>query len=105
VSLSEEFHEMDKLKQHAFLAYALKMMRETMLARAGADELLRSRDAEQQFIRNFSKVIPLPAVEEAYALLNDAAAMLERNGSAKMIFMDASLRLARSFEKHAAAVN
>ncbi len=105
VSLSEEFHEMDKLQQHAFLAYAMKMMRETMLARAGADTLLRSRNAEQQFVRNFSKVITLPAVEEAYGLINDAAAMLERNGSAKMIFMDASLRLARAFERHGDSAN
>lgn len=93
--MSEAFHEMDKLQQHALLAYALKMLRETLLVQAGADDLLRSHDAEQKFARDFSKVMPLHAVDLAYQLINDAAAMLERNGSAKMIFMDASLRLAR----------
>jgi len=96
LTMSEEFHEMDKLQQHALLAYALKMLRETLLVSGGADELLRSRDAEQKFVRDFSKVMPLHAVDVAYQLINDAGAMLERNGSAKMIFMDASLRLARA---------
>lgn len=95
-TLSEEFHEMDKLQQHSLLAYALKMLRETLLVLAGADDLLRSRNTEQKFVRDFSKVIPLSAVERAYELINDAGAMLERNGSAKMIFMDTSLRMARA---------
>jgi DNA polymerase-3 subunit delta' len=38
----------------------------------------------------------LPAVEQAYQLLNEAGLMLERNGSAKMIFLDMSLRLAKA---------
>lgn len=96
LAFSEEFHEMDKLQQHALLSYALKMFRETLLIHAGADDLLRSRGAEQEFARKFGKTIPLTAIEQGYALVNDAAAMLERNGSAKMIFMDASLRLARA---------
>lgn len=95
LTLSEEFHEMDKLQQHALLAYAMKILRETLLVHAGADDLLRSRDAEQKFVRDFSKFMPLRAVEVAYQLMNEAGAMLERNGSAKMIFMDASLRLSR----------
>lgn len=93
--LSEEFHEMDKLQQHSWLAHGLKTIRESLLVSAGADQLLRSRDEEQKFIRDFSKVVRLEAVDQAYLLLNDAGAMLERNGSAKMIFMDMSLRLAR----------
>lgn len=96
ITLSEEFHEMDKLRQHALLGYALRILRETLLAQAGAGELLRGREAEQKFAYDFSKVMSLRAVEQAYQLINDAGAMLERNGSAKMIFMDTSLRLARA---------
>lgn len=95
-ALSEEFHEMDKLQQHALLNYALRMIREALMVTAGADELLRSRDQEQVFIRGFSKFIRLDTVEAAYRLITDAGQMLERNGSAKMIFMDTSLQLGRA---------
>lgn len=94
-ALAEEFHELDKLEQHALLNYALTMMRETMLMIAGADSLLRSRDHEKKFVQDFSKVMRLPGVERAYHLLTDAGYQLERNGSAKMIFLDTSLQLAR----------
>jgi DNA polymerase-3 subunit delta' len=93
---SEEFHEMDKLQQHALLAYAMKMFRETLLVHGGAETLLRSRGNEQEFARKFGRTIPLAAISQGYEAVNEAAAMLERNGSAKMIFMDTSLRLARA---------
>ncbi len=95
-AMAEEFHEMDKLQQHGLLAYAMKMIRETLLVTAGAPTLMRSRDDEQKFAEGFSKVMQLPAVEKAYQLLNDAGYQLERNGSPKMIFMDMSLRLAKA---------
>jgi DNA polymerase-3 subunit delta' len=41
-------------------------------------------------------VITLPKVDAANKLLNEAAYHLERNGSAKMIFMDLSLQLAKA---------
>jgi len=95
-ALSEAFHEMDKLQQHALLNYTLRILRETLVAAAGADELLRSRDKEQEFVKGFSKHMRFDAVETAYQLINDAGLMLERNGSAKMIFMDTSLRLGKA---------
>lgn len=96
LAMADEFHEMDKLQQHALLNYALRMMRETLLAAAGADQLLRSRDKEQKFVKDFSNHMRLEAVEAAYRLINDAGLMLERNGSAKMIFMDMSLQLGKA---------
>lgn len=95
-SLAEEFHELDKLQQHALFAYTLTMMRETLLVLGGAQTLLRSRDGEQKFVQDFSKVMRLPAVEQVYRLVNDAGYQLERNGSAKMIFLDTSLQVAKA---------
>ncbi len=95
-SLAEEFHELDKLQQHSLLAYTLTMMRETLLVVAGTPTLQRSRDGEQKFVQDFSKVMRLSGVEQAYHLINEAGYQLERNGSAKMIFLDISLRLSKA---------
>jgi DNA polymerase-3 subunit delta' len=35
-------------------------------------------------------------IEKSYKLMNDAAYHLERNGSAKMIFLDLSLQLSKT---------
>ena len=96
LSMADEFHEMDKLQQHALISYSLTMMRETLLVIADTPSLLRTRDGEQKFVQDFGKVMHLPAVEQAYLLINEAGLMLERNGSAKMIFLDMSLRLAKA---------
>lgn len=95
ISLSEAFHEYDKLEQQTFLQYTLTMMRETLLARAGADAILRSRNSEQKFVQDFSKVMTVDKIEKTNQLVTDASYHLERNGSAKMIFLDLSLQLVR----------
>ena len=38
----------------------------------------------------------LEKIEKSYTLMNDASYHLERNGSAKMIFLDVSLKLSRT---------
>src|SRR6185295_11518818 len=62
VALSEKFHEFDKLEQQTLLQYTLVMMRETLLARSGADSILRSRDNEQKFVKDFSKVMTVDKI-------------------------------------------
>lgn len=95
VTLSEEFHDFDKLQQQILLQYTLVMMRETLLALGGATELLRSRDAEQKFAMDFSRVMSVDKIEKTNRLVTDASYHLERNGSAKMIFLDLSLHLSK----------
>ena len=95
ISLTEEFHESDRLQQQALLQYTLTMMRESLLTLSGADTMLRSRNGEQKFIQDFSKVLTVTKIETANALVTDASFHLERNGSAKMIFLDLSLQLSK----------
>ena len=94
ISLAESFHQMDRLQQQALLASTLGLMRETMLVMADTPSLLRN--GEQKFVHDFSKAIRLSAVEQAYQLIMEAGYHLERNGSAKMIFLDVSLRLSKA---------
>jgi DNA polymerase-3 subunit delta' len=94
--LADEFHELDKLSQRNLLHYGLGMMRESLLRISGANQISRVKGAEEKFISDFSKVINLPKIETANHLMNEAMYHLDRNGSAKMIFMDLSLQLSKA---------
>ena len=99
ITMAEEFHKIDKLQQQALLSYTLIMLRETLLAISGAHTLLRSRNGEQKFVQDFSKVMTLHAVEKAHQLVTEAGYHLERNGSAKMTFLDLSLQLSKAMNQ------
>jgi DNA polymerase III subunit delta' len=99
VGFADEFHGLDRLKQRNILSYSINIMRETLLYLADANTINRTRGEELTFIQNFSKVMKLEIVEESYTLMNDAWYHLERNGSAKMIVLDLSLKLSKSFKE------
>lgn len=96
VAMAEEYHQLDRLDQRNLLHYSLTMMRETLLEISGAPDLHRIQDEELELIRKFSKVMDLKKIEKSVKLMNEASYHLERNGSAKMIFLDLSLQLAHT---------
>lgn len=96
VNFSEEFHESDKLSQRNLFQYALSMMRETLLQYSGATTLGRVKASEANFIQNFAKVMNINKLEKINTLVNDASYHLERNGSAKMIFLDLSVQISKT---------
>jgi DNA polymerase-3 subunit delta' len=96
VNFSEEFHESDRLSQRNLFHYALNMMRETLLQYAGATSLGRVKANEANFIQNFAKVMNIDKLEKINTLVSDASYHLERNGSAKMIFLDLSVQISKT---------
>ena len=96
VNYSEEFHESDKLSQRNLIHYGLSMMREALLQLSGASVIGRVKASEANFIQNFSKVMSIPKLEKINTLMTDATYHLERNGSAKMIFLDLSIQLSKA---------
>lgn len=96
LGLADEFHELDKLAQRNLFHYALSMMREVLIQVSAADAISRVKGAEEKFVKDFSKIISLPKIENLNKLINEATYHLERNGSAKMIFMDLSLQLSKT---------
>jgi DNA polymerase III subunit delta' len=96
VSLADEYHDLDKLSQKNLISYSINMMRETLLHHAGVANMNRTRGDELKFVQDFSKVMDLDKVEQSFTLMNDACYHLERNGSAKMIFLDLSLKLSKT---------
>jgi DNA polymerase-3 subunit delta' len=96
VGMADTYHGLDKLSQRNMMTYSINMMRESMLHISGAGAMNRTRGEELKFVQDFSKVLTLEKIEGSYKLLNDAAYHLERNGSAKMIFLDLSLKLSKT---------
>lgn len=97
VALADEFHESDKTMQRNFLSYSLAMLRETLLHRSGAAAINRTKGGELKFIQDFSKVMTVEKIEESGKLISESSMFLERNGSAKMIFLDLSLQVSKMF--------
>jgi DNA polymerase-3 subunit delta' len=96
VSMADEYHGLDKLSQRNMIAYSINIIRETLLYNAGAETINRSRGEELKFVQDFSKVIDVDKAEKSFKLMNDASYHLERNGSAKMIFLDLSINLSKT---------
>ncbi|RAV98426.1 DNA polymerase III subunit [Pseudochryseolinea flava] len=96
VNFADEYHALDKLSQRNMLSYAMNMIRETLLHLSGANTINRTRGEELRFVQDFSKVMTVSKAEKSFTLMNDASYHLERNGSAKMIFLDLSLKLSRA---------
>lgn len=95
LAFSDEFHEADRLHQRNFLHYSTTMLRETLLHRAGASAINRTKGNELKFIQDFSKVMTVEKIDRSSELIGEASYFLERNGSAKMIFMDLSLQISK----------
>jgi DNA polymerase-3 subunit delta' len=96
VTMADEYHSLDKLSQKSLITYSMHVMRETLLRISGATQMNRAQGDELKFIQDFSKVMNLEKIEKSFTLMNDANYHLERNGSAKMIFLDLSLKLAKT---------
>jgi DNA polymerase-3 subunit delta' len=96
VAKADEFHAFDKLRQRNIMHYGMSMMRETLLSISQANSIHRIQGDELKFVQQFSTVMNVEKIEKSFKLMNDATYHLERNGSAKMIFLDLSLQLSKT---------
>lgn len=99
IPMSEQFHAADRMDQRNLLIYGLAMLRETIVLLSGAEPLLRARGGEQEFLRKFSSVMTVRRIETVSRLFNESLYQLERNGSAKMIFMDLALSVNKAMKE------
>ncbi len=95
VAMADQFHQIDKMNQHQVLLYGLSMLRESLLSRAGSTLIIRSKGSNLKFVQDFGKVVDVMKIEKTAHLISEASYHLERNGSAKMIFLNLSLKLAK----------
>lgn len=99
VKLADLFDAMPKETQKGLYEYSLRVFRDMFVWTQGAGELLRTPQEELNFVQNFSKAVPVTALEKMVAEVNDAYYHTERNVRAKMVFLDLSLTIAQLFRK------
>lgn len=88
----DDFATAGRERQKQFLAYALEMIRESLLVNYADQSLVRIAGDEKNFVSKFS---PFVHAANAYRFMNEvnlALQHIERNGSAKIIFMDLSFK-------------
>jgi DNA polymerase-3 subunit delta' len=88
----DEFASAGRERQKQFLGYSLEMIRESLLMNYADQSLARIAGDEKNFVTKFA---PFVHAANAYRFMNEinlAIQHIERNGSAKIVFMDLSFK-------------
>jgi DNA polymerase-3 subunit delta' len=85
--------------QKVFLLYGLNILRECLVEMYGDKKLLRVDGEELDFVKKLSTLIDGNICKQLSDELNEAIIHIERNGSAKLIFTDLSLKCMRIVKK------
>jgi DNA polymerase III, gamma/tau subunits len=81
-------------EQKQFLSFCLSVIQNALITKQGLvaeNNLLEN--AEEKFRDNFPHFVTFANVESIYNELNEAILHIERNGNAKMVFLDLSIKL------------
>jgi DNA polymerase-3 subunit delta' len=97
VEKADVFFKTDKINQKGLFQYGLTILRESLIVLNGSNGSSSLVDAENKFVLNFSKTLDLTKLEKLYAHMNAAIYHLERNGNAKITFLDTSLQISATF--------
>jgi len=95
---TELFAKESREWQKGFFAYALYMIRQTMLMNHRA-ELNRLTESEGNFLSKFSKFFHPGNYGTISGYINDASIHIERNAHSKILFFDLSLLISDVFRK------
>jgi DNA polymerase-3 subunit delta' len=98
VTMADEYHALDKLSQRNMFMFSLNMMREALLCLAGGEVLSRTKGDDITFLKRFSDTLNINKIETITSLISESAYYLERNASAKMVFLDLSLKISQTFK-------
>jgi len=89
---AEEISAIGRERQKSFLQYCLRMIRENFILNLKQDEMVFLNGEEMNFSQRFSPFINEDNVWAIADELSKAYNDIERNGNAKIIFLDLSLR-------------
>ncbi|MCB0505064.1 MAG: DNA polymerase III subunit delta [Cyclobacteriaceae bacterium] len=96
VDNAEEFSKLTRGAQNAFLQYGLSMFREALISASSThDGLLRVENQEKTFVSNFGKALSVDQIQKMAELISEAMYHLERNASAKILFMNLSINISK----------
>ncbi len=99
VDWSEEVHKLKRSKQQRFIQYALNFFRQCMIGKYVGNDSALLFGGEKDFAAKFGKFVHGGNIVELMTLLDEAHYHVERNGSAKLIFLDLSVKIIRLLHK------
>jgi len=100
IEWSEEIAKMGRETQKKFLTYCLEMFRQALLLNYQATSLVYLEPKVEKFkLENFAPFVNGNNIIDIYKELNDAIYHIERNGNAKIILTDLSIKLTRLIHK------
>jgi len=79
------------------LHYSMQILRDSLITSFEANALVKQDETELKFIHNFAKQLNLDKAEVIYHLLNEAFTHIERNGNAKIVLFDTSVKISLQF--------
>lgn len=94
----EELATWGRENQKNFLLYTQNIMRQIILMQQGLKDLVFLQEEERAFVEKFSTLFSFEQLTEAIGLLEKTHYGVERNGNAKIIFLDLSLQLVLLFK-------
>jgi len=100
IEWSEEIAKMGRETQKKFLTFCLEMFRQALLLNYQATSLVYLEPKVEKFkLENFAPFVNGNNILAIYKELNDAIYHIERNGNAKIILTDLSIKLTRLIHK------
>lgn len=101
ITWSEDIAKLGRETQKKFLHFCTDMFRQALLENYQAHSLVYYESSIKGFdIKKFAPFITGNNITEIYKELNDAVYHIERNGNAKIILIDLSIKLTRLIHKH-----
>jgi DNA polymerase-3 subunit delta' len=100
IEWSEEIAKMGRETQKKFLTFCMEMFRQALLLNYQATSLVYLEPKVEKFkLENFAPFVNGNNILAIYKELNDAIYHIERNGNAKIILTDLSIKLTRLIHK------
>lgn len=97
---SEEIATSGREKQKQFLFYCIEIFRQAMLLNYGSKELVYAVFKDPSFeLQKFAPFVHGNNIEQIHQQLEEALLHVERNGNARIIFTDLSIKLTRLLHK------
>lgn len=100
IKWSDEVAAIGREKQKLFLNHCMELFRQALLLNYNTSELAYMEPKVENFkLKNFAPFVNEHNILEIYQEIEDASYHIERNGNAKMIFTDLSIKLTRLIHK------
>ncbi len=99
IYFAETMAKTSREKQKSFLYYCLVLLRENFIYNTNLSEVVYLTTKEFEFSRNFSKFINFSNVTELTEIFEKAHFHIERNGNAKIIFVDIAFKIMKNIRK------